>query len=69
MSLLALNMISDYKRDIQEDRDLGKYNPVDNGTMSHDVIRTELLKTIESVDCPQMDEIMDSDEAPMGWWE
>ena len=32
LCLLALNMVSDYKRDLEEDRLLGKYNPIAAGT-------------------------------------
>ncbi len=33
LCLLALNMVSDYKRDIEEDERLGKYNPIAAGDL------------------------------------
>ncbi len=48
MALLALNMLDDYKRDVQIDAALGKYNPVASGAFDYEAVRTELIRRIEA---------------------
>lgn len=69
MSLIALNMIADYARDIEEDRMFGKYNPVDAGIFDYDYEKNRLETLISSVDCREMDEIMTMDASVLGGWE
>ncbi|MFW5880556.1 MAG: hypothetical protein ACOCU9_02880, partial [Spirochaetota bacterium] len=57
MSLIALNMLADYKRDVELDRSLGKYNPIGAGDWDYDEKLCELLRNIDAVDCPDMDDI------------
>lgn len=59
MALIALNMIADYKRDVEHDRSIGKYNPIGAGVWDYGELRDKLLANVESVDCPEMDEIID----------
>ncbi|WP_455382554.1 hypothetical protein [Salinispira pacifica] len=68
MSLLALNMVHDYRRDAAEDVFLRKYNPVSDGSFDHDALTTELKQRIERTSCPEMDEIMDPEVGPLGYW-
>lgn len=68
MCLLALNMLDDYARDIQIDAALGKYNPVASGAWDYDAVRADLVRRIESVHCPQMDEIFDPEYGPTSFW-
>ncbi len=69
MSLIALNMIADYARDIEEDRLFGKYNPVDSGAFDYESEKERLERIITSVECREMDEIMNLDEAVETYWE
>jgi len=69
MSLIALNMIADYARDIDEDRMFGKYNPVDSGAFDYAKEKSDLETIIESVECREMDEIMSMDASVRGSWE
>jgi hypothetical protein len=69
MSLIALNMIADYARDIDEDRMFGKYNPVDSGAFDYVTEKKGLETIIESVECREMDEIMSMDASVTGGWE
>ncbi len=69
MSLIALNMIADYARDIEEDRLFGKYNPVDSGAFNYEYEKERLESIIESVECREMDDIMSLDEAIQMYWE
>jgi hypothetical protein len=68
MSLLALCMIDDYKRDIYIDETLGKYNPIASGAFDYESTRADLVARIEAVDCPQMDEIFDQDMGGESYW-
>lgn len=69
MSLIALNMIADYARDIEEDRLFGKYNPVDSGTFDYEFEKGKLESIIRSVECREMDEILSMDASVKGVWE
>jgi hypothetical protein len=69
MSLIALNMIADYARDIEEDRMFGKYNPVDSGAFNYETEKKGLEYNIRSVECLEMDEIMSINESLTRGWE
>ena len=58
MSLVALNMLADYNRDVELDRSLGKYNPIGAGDWNYEEKLEELLANVEAVECPEMDEII-----------
>ncbi len=68
MDLLALNMIAGYARDIKKDLKNGKYNPVAIGRWGSKKIIVDLIERIQSVDCPEMDAIMDPDVATDVFW-
>jgi len=68
MSLLALNMITDYQRDIVEDETLGKYNPIAARDFDFKSAIDSLEKTVQGIDCPEMDEIAPMRVFPMSWW-
>lgn len=70
MSLLALIMVSDYKRDIGIDDAIGKYNPVGDGVFDFSALQQELLENVNSVECVQMDEIYswDGGEGTEAFW-
>lgn len=68
LSLLALNMISDYKRDIEEDARLGKYNPLAAGDFDYKDTVMDLELGILKTPCPEMDEIVDMIMTPMTFW-
>jgi len=68
LCLLALNMVSDYKRDVEEDAGLGKYNPISAGAWDFESTVEELEYKIVSVTCEEMDEIAPIVEIPLDWW-
>ena len=68
LSLLALNMVCDYQRDVEEDAKLGKYNPVGAGDWDYKTIVADLEYRILTVDCPEMDAIASIHVMPMCWW-
>lgn len=68
LCLLALNMVSDYKRDIEEDARLGKYNPIAAGAWDFESTVVDLEYKIVSVSCEEMDEIAPIGAIPLGFW-
>ena len=58
MNLIALCMIYDYERDIEEDRQLNKYNPISSGSLDFEEQKCDLIRQIESVPCDAMDIIL-----------
>jgi len=68
MSLLALSMVIDYKRDVELDRAIGKYNPVADGKLDADAEIARLRERISEISCPEMEEIYASDVSPQGYW-
>jgi hypothetical protein len=68
MSLLALNMLEDYKRDAEDDTAKGKYNPIATGDWNYEELHEELMQNILAVDCPQMDEIVTVEEVKDSFW-
>jgi len=68
LSILALNMIYDYNRDIDIDDAIGKYNPVSDGSFDYSSLRADLERKIESVVSPEIDTIVCSDIGPKAYW-
>lgn len=68
LNLLALNMVSDYRRDIEEDDRLGKYNPIAAGLWNFEEMVVDLQYKVACVECPEMDEILPIELSPMGYW-
>jgi hypothetical protein len=68
MNLLALNMVSDYRRDAEEDVFLRKYNPVSEGDFDYESTIGELKERIEEVPCSEMDKIMSLSFALLDFW-
>jgi len=68
MSLLALNMIYDYKRDMKEDLINNKYNPLNSGKWVYKEIITELKNNILNVVSHDLDSIMKYEETKFMYW-
>jgi hypothetical protein len=68
LCLLALNMVSDYKRDIEEDERLGKYNPIAACAWNFEDTVVDLEYKIVSVVCEEMDKIAPIDAIPLDFW-
>jgi hypothetical protein len=68
LCLLALNMVSDYKRDIEEDAALGKYNPIAAGAWDYKDTVVDLEYRILSIECEEMEAIAPMVAIPMGYW-
>jgi len=68
MNLIALCMIYDYERDVEEDRQFNKYNPISSGSMDFEKQKRELIRQIESVPCDDMDKILPIRQAIRRFW-
>lgn len=68
MALLTLNMIADYQRDVDEDVQIGKYNPIASGSFDYETIKDGLIEIIERVECPEMDAVLDVEGSLEAFW-
>jgi len=68
MSMLALSMVVDYSRDVDEDAKRGKYNPVESGAFDYAAIREDLERRIAAVECPEMEMILRDFDTKAGFW-
>lgn len=68
LNLLILNIISDYARDMDEDRELGKYNPISAGVWCLKEEKRDVIRKIKSVKSRYMDEVMTIEQAQTAWW-
>ncbi len=68
MALLSLCMISDYKRDMQADKQAGKFNPLNSGSIDYEKAESQLTGTINEIRNSEMDSIMSIDDALAVWW-
>jgi hypothetical protein len=68
MSLLALQMVCGYARDIAKDAVTGEYNPLLAAAWNADELINSLKLDILSICCPSMDMIMTAEEAQNYWW-
>jgi hypothetical protein len=68
LCLLALNMVSDYQNDIEEDERLGKYNPIAAGAWDFKTMVEDLEWKIINVPCEEMDSIAPIRAIALAWW-
>lgn len=68
MKLLALVMVHDYKRDIEEDRLKGKYNPITDGAWSYHLLVDQLTEDVNSIYAPEIDIIYKTQDTPFLIW-
>jgi hypothetical protein len=68
LAMIALNMVADYRRDTVTDLVNGKHNPVATASWDYEKLEAELIETIESIDCPQMDEITSVPQVMDAFW-
>jgi len=67
--LIALCMVSNYRKDAEEDQKLGKYNPLNAGTWDAPSLIGTLKKSIEKRITPEIAEFYTSDNALQGIWQ
>jgi len=66
--LLALCMVSNYRKDAEADQAVGKYNPLNAGTWDSDSLQTELVQSIEQRITPEIAKFYTVEEALRGYW-
>lgn len=69
LDLIALNMISNYKKDAEYDRTIGKYNPVADGSWNYYSISSKLIKSINKKITAGITELYTIEEASKGYWQ
>jgi hypothetical protein len=68
MNLLALIMLNGYITSTDTDRRTSVYNPVLSGEWKPDAIQARLVKEIRGIDSPEMDNLIDVEQALRGSW-
>jgi hypothetical protein len=69
MKLLAISMISGYKRDAGSDKTKGIYNPVSSGKWNADDKIASLTSAVAAAPNVEMDQIMTPQKAAQAWWD
>jgi hypothetical protein len=68
MNLLALVMLNNYEESMETDRRSGVYNPLVSGVWNVEKMRRLLIKEVRAVSSPEMDAIMELEQAVGGSW-
>lgn len=68
MDLIALCMLSNYKNDAEEDKAIGKYNPINEGKWNYDSMSEELINNIDNTIIPEISKIFTKENAFKGYW-
>ncbi|HAK47590.1 MAG TPA: hypothetical protein DCO79_16920 [Spirochaeta sp.] len=68
MDLIALNMVTNYEKDAEEDKAIGKYNPVEAGAWNYGAVSEKLIEDIKSNITSEISEVYTVDDALRGLW-
>ncbi len=68
MNKLALQMLCGYNRDREKDMINGEYNPLNSGAWNFEKLKNELVEAILNNPCPEIEEIMNIEDAFHTWW-
>ena len=66
--LLALCMVSNYRKDAESDRAVGKYNPLNTGSWDGDALVAELSASVGSTITPEISAYYTAEDALRGAW-
>ncbi|HOX19098.1 MAG TPA: hypothetical protein PKW82_11620 [Spirochaetales bacterium] len=69
MALLALCMLSGYRRDAAKDAASGEYNPINSGAWDADRVEAALRSDLDPSGAEALDAILTADEAVTVFWE
>ena len=69
MALIALNMVSDYQRDVIFDIANGKHNPIASGAWDFEPVVNDLIRKIDATDCSEMDRIATKETIVDKFWD
>lgn len=68
MDLMALCMLSNYKKDSEADKTIGKYNPINDGKWDYETMSAILIQNIDKTITPEISEIYTKDDALKAYW-
>lgn len=68
LDLMALTMLANYHQDAEEDRRLGKYNPLNEGKWNYKTESEQLIRSINAHSTPEIAEIYTVEDALKGFW-
>jgi hypothetical protein len=68
MAIIALNMVTDYRRDRELDAAVGKHNPVTTGAWDSDSVIEALRRRIAAVSSPQLDTVLSGGDGTESYW-
>lgn len=68
MNMIAFAMLEDHQNDKSDDATMRKYNPLNSDAWDYKKEAEKLRREIHSVECPKLDEILNIDTSPLGYW-
>lgn len=68
MDLMALCMLSNYNKDTEEDKAIGKYNPINEGGWKYESMSKQLIGSIEATINADISAIYTVEESLRGYW-
>ena len=68
MDLMALCMLSNYKKDAAEDKTIGKYNPIDIGKWDYEFMSKQLIGSIQKTITSDISTVYTVEDAVRGFW-
>ena len=68
IDIIALCMLSNYKKDAEEDLAIGKYNPISLNKWKYETISSELINNIEKTMTEEIEKIYTINDAVEGYW-
>ncbi len=68
MDLAALCMLSNYKKDMEQDMKIGKYNPINDGAWNYETISKKLLDNIDKNIRSEISDLYTKEDALKGYW-
>lgn len=68
LDLMALTMLANYQKDAEDDRRIGKYNPLNESKWNYQSESEKLIESINTNSTPEIAEIYTVDDALRGFW-
>lgn len=68
IDLITLCMLSNYKKDTEEDEDIGKYNPINAGKWDYEIMSAKLIQNIDKKINPEISAIYTKEDALKAYW-
>jgi len=68
LDLIALTMLANYQKDAEEDRRIGKYNPLNEGKWNYESESERLIQSINQNTTSEIGALYTIDDALRGFW-